>query len=282
MGKLVCAFALSHAPGITGWPDKAEPGERERFLNGYKEMSRRLYAAKPDVIVGIANDHVLNFFFDNVPDFCVGVAPTHHGPAEFFKDWLAVPDYSVPGHPELAGALVQQGARLGIKFAFSERLLMDDNFSVPLTLLTPQMDIPLVPIHLNCIVPPLPTNEYCYKVGQVIRRIIEDHGPVHERVALMATGGLSHDPGGARYFDVDEEFDRWFLSLMEAGEPEKVIREVTLEKMLAAGDGGTGELLAWITVMGAVGARKAEVLTYEPIRAWRCGMGVIDWRISVD
>jgi len=282
MGKLVCAFALSHAPGITGWPDKAEPGERERFLNGYREMSRRLYESRPDCLIGIANDHVLNFFFDLCPDFCVGVAQVHHGPAEFFKEWLALPDYSVPGRPDLAASLIQQGARLGIKFAFSDQLLMDDNFSVPLTLLTPNMDIPFIPINMNNIVPPLPTNEYCYRVGQAIRRIIEEHRPANERVALMATGGLSHDPGGKRYFDIDEEFDRWFLSLMEQGDPERVIREVTLEKMLAAGDGGTSELLAWMTVMGAVGDRKAEVLTYEPIKAWRCGMGVIDWRVPAD
>jgi len=282
MGKLVCAFAVSHAPGVTGWPEKAEAGERERFLKGYGEMSRRLYESKPDVIIGIANDHVLNFFLDNIPDFCVGVSPEHSGPAEFFKDWLAVPDYSVAGHPELAAALIQEGARDGIKFGFCERLLMDDNFSVPLTLLTPRMDVPFVPIHMNCIVPPLPTNEYCYRVGQTIRRIIEEKRPAGERVALMATGGLSHDPGGKRYFDVDEEFDRWFLSLMEKGDPDEVIHEVTLERMLAAGDGGTGELLAWIAAMGAVGPRKAEVLTYEPIKAWRCGMGVIDWALAPD
>ncbi len=282
MGKLVCVFAMSHAPGATGWPDKAEPGERENFLNACKEMSRRLYASRPDVIIGIGNEHVLNFFFDLYPDYCVGVAERHDGPAEFFKEWLNVPDYSVPGKPDLAASLVQQGALMGIKFAFSERLLLDDNFSVPLTLLTPKMDIPFVPIPMNCIVPPLPANEYCYRVGQTIKRIVEEHRPAGERVALMATGGLSHDPGGKRYFDVDEKFDRWFLSLMEQGDPEKVLREVTLDRMLLAGDGGTTELLAWMTVMGAVGARKAEVLAYEPIRAWRCGMGVIDWRVPAD
>lgn len=282
MGKLVCAFAMSHAPGVTGWPDKAEPGERKRFEDGVREMSRRLYASKADVIIGIGNDHLLNFFFDMPPDYCVGIADKHDGPCFFFKDWLNLPDYAVPGNPSLASSLIHRGALMGVKFSFSNRLLMDDNFSVPLNLLTPKMDIPFVPIHMNCIIPPQPTNEYCVKTGQAIRRIIEEHRPANERVALMATGGLSHDPGGKRYFDVDADFDQWFLKLMEQGDPDRVVREVTMEKMLAAGDGGTAELLSWITAMGAAGPRKAEVLTYEPIKAWRCGMGVIDWKLPAN
>lgn len=281
MGKLVFAGAMSHAPGVTGWADKAEASERERFASGCSELSRRLYASRPDVLIAIGNDHMLNFFFDMAPDYCVGVAARHDGPAWFFKDWLNVPDYSVQGRPDVAGTIIHQGALLGVKFCFSSRLFMDDNFSVPLTLLTPKMDIPFVPIHMNCIIPPQPTNEHCVRVGQTLRRIIEEHRPAEERVALLATGGLSHDPGGKRYFDVDDDFDRWFLDLMAAGDPDKIVREVTMDRMLAAGDGGTAELLSWMTAMGAVGSRKAEILTYEPIKAWRCGMGAIDWCIEV-
>ena len=93
----------------------------------------------------------------------------------------------------------------------------------------------------------------------------------------MATGGLSHDPGGPKYFQVDEEFDRWFLALLEEGNPEKVLKEVTLERMLAAGDGGTAELLAWIVAMGAVGNRPARTICYEPAVELRCGMGGVVW-----
>ena len=35
--------------------------------------------------------------------------------------------------------------------------------------------------------------------------------PADMRVALIGSGGLSHEPGGARYYFIDEEFDRWFL-----------------------------------------------------------------------
>ena len=56
-----------------------------------------------------------------------------------------------------------------------------------------------------------------------------------------------------------------------------MLREVTLEKMEAGGAGGTSEVLAWLVALGAVGRRPASVLTYEPVVAWRCGMGAVAW-----
>ena len=66
----------------------------------------------------------------------------------------------------------------------------------------------------------------------------------------------------------------------EEGDPDKVISEMTFERMTAAGDGGTSELLAWIAVMGAVGDRKARTICYEPAEALRCGMGCVMWDMN--
>lgn len=276
MGRIVAITALSHAPGLTGWPDRATEQEREALYSGFAEVGRQLRAAMPDVIVGIANDHLLNFPLSNVPDFCVGTAPHWKGPAEWFRDWLNVAPYSLKGHADLAKVLVREGQRRGVNFAFSDELLFDDNWSVPLKFLTPEYDVPLVPIHMNCIVPPVPSPQRCYEVGQAIARIVDEAMP-DLRVAVMATGGLSHDPGGPKYFDVDEAFDRWFLALFEAGDAERVLREATVERMMAAGDGGTTELLAWIAALGAAGGKPARTVCYEPSKALRCGMGAIVW-----
>lgn len=278
MGEIVFATALSHAPGLTGWLDQAPPRTRQALTERYRALGRELRAARPDAIIGIANDHLLNFPPSNVPDFCVGTAARWAGPAEWFRDWLNLPAYEVPGHPGLAKALVREGARRGVNFAFSDALLFDDNWSVPLSFLTPEHDIPLVPIHMNCVVPPLPAPERCLEVGRVIGEIVARCRPPGERIAIMATGGLSHDPGGPKYFAVDEAFDRWFLDLLALGDPERVAREVTIERMIAAGDGGTTELLAWMVGMGAAGARRAETVCYEPSVELRCGMGAVIWR----
>ncbi len=280
MAEIVATIALSHAPGLTGWLDKATEEEQRNLKNGYAELGRLLRETRPDVIVGIANDHVLNLPIDSGINFCVGTASHWSGPAAWFKAWLNVPDYEVAGHRDLARTIVRECDRRGLAMAFRDELLFDDNWSVPLYYLTPDYDIPLVPIHMNCVVPPVPTAEHCYHVGKTIADIIRRHRPDGERVALMATGGLSHDPGGPKYFQVDEAFDRWFLALLEAGDPDTVVSEMTFDRMVAAGDGGTPELLAWIAVMGAVGDRKARTICYEPAVALRCGMGAVAWDMS--
>lgn len=280
MAEIVATVALSHAPGLTGWLDQATPEVQDSLTDGFNELGRLLRDTRPDVIIGIANDHILNLPVDNTPDFCIGTADNWNGPAEWFKDWLNVPDYKVAGNRDMARTLVREGGKRGVRFAFRDDLLFDDNWSVPLLYLTPDYDVPLVPIHMNCIMPPLPSPRQCYEVGKTIADVVRECRPAGERVALMGTGGLSHDPGGPKYFAVDEEFDRWFLAMLEKGDPEAVVEECTLEKMAAAGDGGTTELLAWIAVMGAVGNRPARTVCYEAAVELRCGMGCVIWDMN--
>lgn len=274
MAEIVCVLALSHAPGLTGWLDQAPADQQRRLLDGYEKLREAFQAARPDVVIGIANDHLLNMPVDDTADFLVGTAESWQGPAPWFSDWLNVAPYKLRGHKALAETLASE-----LGFRASDSLMFDDNWSVPLKFLTPDYDVALVPIHMNCIVPPLPSPQRCYEVGQAIAGIVRKR-PAGERVAIMATGGLSHDPGGPRYFAVDEKFDRHFLALLEAGDPERVLSEITLEAMAAAGDGGTTELLSWIVALGAAGRRPARTLCYEAAVELRCGMGGVVWDLA--
>ena len=80
MAEIVAAALVSHAPLITGRPDVSEPARRERFYAGYRELGRRLHAARPDVIVMFVNDHLQNFPYSNMPAFCIGLAPRYDAP----------------------------------------------------------------------------------------------------------------------------------------------------------------------------------------------------------
>src|SRR5256712_9961675 len=93
---------------------------------------------------------------------------------------------------------------------------------------------------IYCTVPPLPAPERAYHVGTVLRDVLRAY-PGDDRIAVIATGGLSHEPGGPRYFWIDEEFDRWFLDLLAKGDHETLLAECTLERMEAAGSGGTAD-----------------------------------------
>ena len=275
MATLVAAMAMTHSPGLTGWFDRAPMQQQLLAKKALDEMRWRLEAAKPDVILGFSNDHLLNWPMNNIPDWTIGVGEEHVGPADWYDEWLALGKYRIPGHPRLARHLVNEGARRRIAFSYLRAMEFDDGFSVPMHYLNPYSAIPLVPISMNCTVPPIPLPTRVYEVGVALREMVKAY-PGDERVAVLATGGLSHEPGGPRYFWVDEEFDRWFLAMLAKGDHAALLRECTLEKMEDAGSGGTAELLAWITAL-AFTQGPAEVLAYMPAIAWRSGTGMVVW-----
>jgi aromatic ring-opening dioxygenase catalytic subunit (LigB family) len=283
MAELVFAGAMSHAPGATGWPEKADIDKKNNFHNAAKKLGERIVSAKPDVLIGISNDHVLNYNLKNFPNFAIGTGEQHSGPGEWFESWLNVPRYQLEGSPKIAGQLYNGLIKKGYNIAnHQENFLYDDNFSVPLTLtgLT-TAGIPFVPVMMNCTVPPVISSKEAYETGKAFRDVILDHLPKDLRVAFLATGGLSHEPGGPKYFVIDEQFDRWVMNHLANSDHETIINEVTYEKMEEAGSGGTAELLAWFVVMAAAGECKCDVLSYEAPREWRCGMGVVDWHLDV-
>ena len=276
MAKVVTAMAMTHSPGLTGWFDRAPLQQQLLAKKAMDEMRWRLEAAKPDVILGFSNDHLLNWPINNIPELTVGIGEEHVGPADWYDEWLGMTTkYRIPGHAKLARYIVNEGARRRIAFSFLREMQFDDGFSVPMHYLNPYNAIPLVPISMNCTVPPIPLPERSYQVGVTLREMLEAY-PDDLRVAVLATGGLSHEPGGPRYFWVDEEFDLWFLELLRRGDHAALLRECTLEKMEAAGSGGTAELLAWIMAL-AFTRGPAEVLAYMPAIAWRSGTGMVIW-----
>jgi aromatic ring-opening dioxygenase catalytic subunit (LigB family) len=275
VAEIVAAMAMTHSPGLTGWFDRASEEYQQLALNATAEMRRRLESARPDTLVMVSNDHLLNWAINNIPEYTVGIGDAHVGPADWFAEWLGMETYRVPGDPELARFLVNESARRGLSLAYLREMQFDDGISVPTHYLNPDARFRLVPVTMNCNVPPIPTPRRAYEVGRVLGDVLRGY-PSDTRIAVIATGGLSHEPGGPRYFWVDEEFDRWFLDLLKAGDHERLLRECTLERMEAAGSGGTAELLAWMVVL-AMTCGPVDVLAYMPAIAWRSGTGMVVW-----
>jgi protocatechuate 4,5-dioxygenase beta chain len=275
MAQVVAAMAMTHSPGMTGWFTQAPTDQQELTLRATAELRQRLDAARPDVVIMFSNDHLLNWPINNTPEYTVGVGDEHVGPADWFDEWLAMEKYHVPGHSSLARFIVNESARRGLALAHLRDMQFDDGISVPTHYLNPDGKFRLIPVTMNCNVPPIPKPERAYQVGAILREVIRAYAG-SERVAVVATGGLSHEPGGPRYFWVDEEFDRWFLDLLKHGDHAALLRECTLERMEAAGSGGTAELLAWILVL-AFTRGPADILAYMPAIAWRSGTGMVAW-----
>ncbi len=267
MGTIAYSLAMSHAPGMAAAPDAAPVAQRDRFFAAADFARQRLSEARPDLIVAIAPDHFANFFVDNMPAFCVGLNERYRGPVE---KWLGMDPLSVPGAPDFARQVLWTAFEDELEAAFSESLELEHGLVVPLQFLRPEMDVPILWIMVNCLVPPLPSLGRCYQLGQIVRKVVERRG---ERVAVIGTGGLSHAPGAPEAGDIDEAFDREFLALLEAGDSAAVIA-LTDERIDEAGF-GAWEIRPWVAVMGAVPERRGRALAYEAVKEWDTGCAMV-------
>jgi aromatic ring-opening dioxygenase catalytic subunit (LigB family) len=273
MADLAVAATVSHAPAITGRPELG--GEQAvRYYAGMAKIRAAFEEAKPDVIVEIFTDHFTNFYLDNMPAICVGVAPEYVGPAEP-EEFLRVPKVTVRGHKELSWALVRAAYDSGFDVSFSHRLVLDHGAMVPLHFVTPSMNLPIVPVIVNVVAEPMPSPGRVYHLGAMIRQVIASR-PKNERVALLGTGGLSHWVGTPEMGLINVDFDERFLEAAEKGKG-KSLAELTPEKIGKAGN-GAHEVRNWIAVFGALGGIKGEITTYEAVVPWFCGCGGVLFR----
>ncbi len=281
MAQIVFAAGAPHAPAIVGLYERAPAESQKVVKDTYAAITRELKEARPDVLIVFANDHLANSRITEYPDFIIGTAPMHSGPHEWFQEWIGCRNYSSKGNPEVAKALFQGMTRRGIRMTTRDKLNYDDNISVPVVLTDlDHSDITLVPVLQNCTVPPYPDTQRCYAVGKALRDFIEQDLPAGMRVALFGSGGLSHEPGGVKYYKIDEDFDRTFLDLCVKGDHGALLREITVERMEAAGTGGTAELLSWFPVMAAIGERPGRSFGYTGWPSFRCGVGGVIWDLG--
>lgn len=275
MAEVVAAMAMTHSPGLCGWFDDAPEEEQTVARQAVAAMRAHLAERQVDTLVIFANDHLLNWPINNTPEYTVGIAGTHVGPHEWYQGWLDLDTYRLPGNTGLARHIVNGAARHGVAMSYLREMQFDDNISVPTTHLNPDHRIATVPITMNCTVPPIPSPRRAYEVGDILRRVLAEYDG-DERIAVIGSGGLSHEPGGPRYLYIDDEFDRWFLDMLARGDHEALLAECTLERMEEAGSGGTAELIAWFAALPFTKGG-ADVLGYIASHTWRSGTGMVIW-----
>jgi Catalytic LigB subunit of aromatic ring-opening dioxygenase len=130
----------------------------------------------------------------------------------------------------------------------------------------------VVPVFFNTLAVPQPTARRCLELGRSIGKVAARSG---RRIGLIATGGLSHDPGERNHGVIDSEFDHRFMSEMAGGDVERLSRYSRAE--LAAAGAGAFELLSWVALAGALDGRKGEVVAYEAVKPWATGIGMMSF-----
>ncbi len=172
-----------------------------------------LAKTKPDLIVGVANDHLDNFFFDNLPTFAVANGPIAEGHFWYENDVMNLPRYRAKVHQGLAQYLLRHGVEEGIQFSQVHDFKIDHAFTVPLSFVRPEEDLPMVAIMTNAFGYPIPPNRKWYELGQFLRRAIESW-PGTERVAVVGSFNLTVEVGGPNMGHYNFDLQRWILEQM--------------------------------------------------------------------
>jgi 2,3-dihydroxyphenylpropionate 1,2-dioxygenase len=266
--SLVFAGALSHAPGITGRAQRADVRVRDAFYAKLGELRARLEATQPDALIVVAAEHFANFFMNNMPAYCVGMADSYEGPIED-EQWLAIARRSVPGNADLSRRVITSLMR-DIDVAYAEEWKFDHGIMVPLHFMTPRYDLTVIPVNINCQGPPLTPLPRAYEFGRALRRACDEQP---ERIALLGTGGISHWPATPDSGVINEAWDRAFLERFVANDRASLISYTDEETLRDAGQGGF-EIRTFLAVAGATEGATGELMFYAPIPIFAVGCTV--------
>lgn len=268
MAQLCLGLATSHLAHIVNARALADPRQVAIFDAGFQRLAEALDEAAPDVSLIISAEHVNKFFIDNMPAFAIGMFDEFAGPVESKTRNFGIPYRRVPSALGFARHLIELGLDEGVDWAVIESWEVDHGFMAPLFKLDPEGRHPMVPVFVNGASPPLPSPRRCYAVGRWLADAIA-RWDADKRVAIIATGGLSHSVGSVQQGWIDVDFDRRFLADFCAGRGDALAKLSDAE--IRATGSATGEIRSWIMLAGAFAGRTAEEVMYEPIKGFDTG-----------
>lgn len=256
MATIIGAIASSHTPTIGFALDagKQQDPAWAPIFAAYAPVSTWLAEARPDVLLVIYNDHVTSFFFDHYSAFALGVGESW-SPADEGGGPRALPPVS--GHPALARHVGASLMADEFDMSFFQHKALDHGCFSPLSVMVPHdaeagWPVSVIPLQVGVLQAPAPSARRCYKLGQAIRRAVESY-PEDLRVAVVATGGLSHQVHGERCGFNNTAWDHKFLDLFES-DPEALL-ELTHADYARLGGFESAEVVMWMVMRGAMAAR---------------------------
>ncbi len=295
-------LAVSHAPsmfrGREHWPqihrvltdgvpqpaeiEKETPEVIQTYIDrihlGFAALKQQLEAFKPDILLVVGDDQAEVFTEANMPTYCLFTCAEVHGSINI--GLIGEPEeenhITLRCGSELARHLLDTLNHMGFDVSETKELKpvgrpkrgLGHAFTRPVAKVTPQLNVPIIPLHVNCYFAPMPSARQCYELGRAIARALKDRP---ERVAILASGGLSHDPRGPRAGWIDTALDRWVLEQLRSGNAEALCHLFEFDSDTLRS--GTGEIRSWIVVAGACSGTRATIVDYIPAHHAVTGLG---------
>ena len=258
MAQIVSIIGITHNPFMPRLFKQAQqPPGAAKVKERIAMMREKLAEAKVDVLVCIGNDHLHQFFMDNMPAFMIGKMEQYDGTFYDEEREFGLPKCKLQGDLDVSDAIMEGAFDRGVDFSYSNELTIDHSIVVPMMFVRPEMDIPIVPILTNCIAPPMPRAKRYFEVGKAIRAAI-DSLPTNKRIGVLVSGHLSLEIGGPKMFEprlTDPNFDANAVGWIVNGDIDAAAASCAPDKMLQYGNMTSG-YLNFIMMMGVANLAK--------------------------
>jgi 2,3-dihydroxyphenylpropionate 1,2-dioxygenase len=268
------AGVCSHAPGIRGRADLADPDARDQLYAAFDAMRAEIEASGAEVLLVVGAEHFANFFMDNMPSFAIGMADFYDGPIED-AGWLKIDRFRAPGARELSHRIITEVMQT-VDVSYAEEWKFDHGIAVPLSFLTPNYDMPIIPVNINCQGPPLTPLHRAWAFGEALRRAVDS---VDERIAIVGTGGISHWPATPDSGKINEAWDRDLLDRWCRNDRDALLAYDDLSTYADAGQGGF-EIRTFIAVAASAEGAPGSVHFYLPIPIFAVGCTVASYDLA--
>lgn len=265
MARIVGGIGASHSPTIGFAKDtgKHKDPAWKPIFDGFDAIRAWVQAKQIDVIFLIYNDHITSFFLDHYSAFVLGIDDRYAAADEGGGAREVAP---AMGHLGLSQHIGMSLVADEFDMSFFQGKPVDHGFLSPLSMLGDEHGPwpgQVVPLQVGVLQLPLPSAKRMWKLGQALRRAIESY-PEDLNVAIMATGGLSHQVHGERAGFLNEAWDQAFLDLLHNA-PEQLVNMRIADYALKGGMEGA-EVVMWLIMRGALSERVHRVhqQTYAP------------------
>lgn len=228
--KLICA---SHSP-LMEFASPQNHSQEQKVRETFAQLAEDVKRYNPTLIIAFGSDHFNGFFYDLMPSFCVGIRANAAGDWNYGPGKINVPE-------DVALNLIRSVLDEGVDVAYSYRMQADHGVTQPLHFLCDgQLDrYPTIPIFINGAATPMPTTKRAIALGHAVGKFIQSLNLENERVLILGTGGLSHDPPTPQMGSVPPDVEEFLICGRNPSPESRAARQskiISVGQRLAAGD----------------------------------------------